>query len=248
VRAERVPGLGDGVKVGVKVALRGRQGPVTGDLAQDVDGDTGVGHPGQAGVAEVVAAKMLTTEPGDDLVPMGRVMQDGGADPTARLCCVGKEYHGVGQSAEVTHEMGCGPRQSAADVQDALAGYFNQGFGSGTLCPKSPSQSDRREELRSASQMMFAVRGPRGGIPQLLISGTTSIFAIHGWLMRFRSSGWTFHQAFSRIRLTAMAETMCSRWTLLGVVGFTGIQITPTADAGDGLRPAIMQAVKAGSV
>jgi hypothetical protein len=42
----------------MQVAPRGRQRAVTRDLPQDVDRDAGVGHPGQAGVPQVVASQV----------------------------------------------------------------------------------------------------------------------------------------------------------------------------------------------
>ena len=54
-----------------------------GDLAQDVYGDAGVGHPGQSGVAEAVSAEVFVAEFGDDVVPVGGVAQDRGGDATA---------------------------------------------------------------------------------------------------------------------------------------------------------------------
>lgn len=49
-------GTGEMADVGVEVALGGGDLVVSGDVLEDVEGDTGVGHPGQSGVAEVVAA------------------------------------------------------------------------------------------------------------------------------------------------------------------------------------------------
>jgi hypothetical protein len=51
---------------------------VSGDDAEDVDGDAAVGHPGQAGVAECVAAEVSEAELAHDLVPVGRVAEDRG--------------------------------------------------------------------------------------------------------------------------------------------------------------------------
>ena len=47
------------------------------------DRDTGVGHPGKAGVTQVAAAQMLVTGLGDNLIPVSRVPQDSGGDPAA---------------------------------------------------------------------------------------------------------------------------------------------------------------------
>ena len=43
----------------MQVALGGDQRSVPGDLPQHMDGNTGVGHPGQAGVPQVVTAQMI---------------------------------------------------------------------------------------------------------------------------------------------------------------------------------------------
>ena len=60
---------------------------MSGDLAEVVDGHAGVGHPGQAGVAQAVAAEVLVTERSDDLIPVGRVAKDsGGYSATSRAC------------------------------------------------------------------------------------------------------------------------------------------------------------------
>ncbi len=56
---------------------------MAGDDPQDVHGDPGVGHPGEAGVPEIVTPQVFQTEPGDDLVPLRGVTEDGGGDPTA---------------------------------------------------------------------------------------------------------------------------------------------------------------------
>ena len=76
-------GLGDGSLVEVQVALGGGERAVAGDLAEVVQGDAGVGHPGQPGVAKVVAAEPVKAQGGDDVVPVGGVAQDRGGDPPA---------------------------------------------------------------------------------------------------------------------------------------------------------------------
>lgn len=48
-----------------------------------MDRNADVGHPGQAGVAQVVAAQMLVAQVGDDLVPVGCVAKHGRGDSTA---------------------------------------------------------------------------------------------------------------------------------------------------------------------
>jgi hypothetical protein len=55
---------------------------VSGDLAQHVHGDAGVGHPGQAGVSEAVTTEVLVTETAHNVVPVGRVAKDRGGDAT----------------------------------------------------------------------------------------------------------------------------------------------------------------------
>jgi hypothetical protein len=83
VHAERSSRIRDGLGVGVQVTLGGNQRSVPGDLPEDVDRNADVGHPGQAGVAQVVAAQMLVAQVGDDLVPVGRVAEHGRGDSTA---------------------------------------------------------------------------------------------------------------------------------------------------------------------
>lgn len=53
------------------------------DLPEDVDRDTGVGHPCQPGVTKIMTPQVLVTERGHDLVPVRRIPQHGGADPAA---------------------------------------------------------------------------------------------------------------------------------------------------------------------
>ncbi len=69
VFGEQGAGIGYGLPVRVKVALSCRQGPVSGDLPEVMYGYSGVGHPGQACVAEVVAAEVFVAEFGHDFVP-----------------------------------------------------------------------------------------------------------------------------------------------------------------------------------
>nr|WP_229926978.1 hypothetical protein [Streptomyces rubradiris] len=56
---------------------------MAGDASQDVDRDSRVGEPGEAGVPEVVAAQVFVAEPDDHVVPVGGVVQDGGGDASA---------------------------------------------------------------------------------------------------------------------------------------------------------------------
>lgn len=67
----------------MEVALGGGDEPVACDFLEDVRTDAGVGHPGQAGVAQVVAAQVFVVEVPGDVVPVGGVAQDCGADATA---------------------------------------------------------------------------------------------------------------------------------------------------------------------
>jgi hypothetical protein len=83
VGAQRDARVCDGLGIGVRVALGGDQRSVPGDLPEHVDRHTGIGHPGKAGVAQVVSAQMLVTELSDDLVPVGRVPQYRRGDPAA---------------------------------------------------------------------------------------------------------------------------------------------------------------------
>jgi hypothetical protein len=53
------------------------------DDPQDVDGNAGVSHPGEPGVAESVAAELLEAEFGDNVVPVGRIAEDSCGDAAA---------------------------------------------------------------------------------------------------------------------------------------------------------------------
>ena len=64
VRAQRGACVRDGLGVRVEIALGGDQRSVPGDLPEHMDRDTGIGHPGKTGVAEVVTAQMLVAELG----------------------------------------------------------------------------------------------------------------------------------------------------------------------------------------
>jgi hypothetical protein len=48
-----------------------------------VHGDTGVGHPGQACVAQAVSAEVFVAEFFDDVVPVGRVAENCSGDAAA---------------------------------------------------------------------------------------------------------------------------------------------------------------------
>lgn len=56
---------------------------MAGDPPQDVDLDTGVGKPGQTGVPEIVAARVLVAELGDHVIPASGDVQDRGGDASA---------------------------------------------------------------------------------------------------------------------------------------------------------------------
>lgn len=103
VAAEGPAGGDQGPEIGVEIALGGLQRSVTGDDAQDVQGDAGVGHPGQAGVPQAVASQVLVAELGDDLVPVGGVPQDGGGDASAARP---GEQAGVGSVADGQEALG----------------------------------------------------------------------------------------------------------------------------------------------
>ncbi|MFJ8660583.1 hypothetical protein [Streptomyces sp. NPDC093795] len=66
---------------------------MSGDLAQDVQGDSGVCEPREPGVAKVVSSKVFEAELGDDVVSVGRVAQDGCGDASAARA---EEEPGVG--------------------------------------------------------------------------------------------------------------------------------------------------------
>src|SRR5262245_2285482 len=69
VCAQRYTRVCDGLGVRVQVALGGDQRSVPSDLPEHMDRHTGIGHPGQAGVPQVVTAQMLVAKLGDHLVP-----------------------------------------------------------------------------------------------------------------------------------------------------------------------------------
>lgn len=81
--SESLAGFQDPEDVWVEVALGGGDEPVACDFLEDVRKDAGVGHPGKAGVAQVVAAQVFVAEAPGDVVPVGGVAQDCGADATA---------------------------------------------------------------------------------------------------------------------------------------------------------------------
>ena len=96
MRSQRLARFLDRAPVRMEIALSRRQRPVTRDLAQDVHRDPGVGHPGQPGMAKVVADQVLVSELLDDFVPMRRVAENGGADPPALRA---GEQPGIGDPA-----------------------------------------------------------------------------------------------------------------------------------------------------
>jgi hypothetical protein len=62
VGGEGVAGVGDLGDVGVEVALGADEGAVSGDLPQDVGGDSCVGEPGESGVAQVGAPQVFVAQ------------------------------------------------------------------------------------------------------------------------------------------------------------------------------------------
>ncbi len=73
VGGKRVTGGGDRRCVGVEIPLGRRQRAMAGDFPKDVQRNARIGHPGEARVPEVVTAKVLVPEPGDDFVSVGGV-------------------------------------------------------------------------------------------------------------------------------------------------------------------------------
>ena len=70
-----VPSIGDGPLVRMQIPLGGGQRAMPGDLPQDMYRDTGISHPGEPGVPEVMPHQVLIPEVGHDLIPVGRVPQ-----------------------------------------------------------------------------------------------------------------------------------------------------------------------------
>ena len=103
----------------MQVALRCGERSVASDLPQDVDGDPGIGHPGQAGVSQVVAAQVLVAERGHDLVPVGGVAEYRGGDPAAA---------GAGEQSGCRVRVGCGD-----SVRHEFADFGDEGDGAGAL-------------------------------------------------------------------------------------------------------------------
>lgn len=87
-----------------------------------MDRDSGVGHPGESGVAQAVSTKVFVTQVVDDVVPVGGVAEDGSADSatawSGEQACV-RSCFCFGDAAldEVTH---------LGDERD-LAGTFSLG-------------------------------------------------------------------------------------------------------------------------
>jgi hypothetical protein len=77
---QRVAGSADRGQIRVQTSLCRADRTATGDLAKDVYGNPGIGHPGQAGVTETVSAQVLVPERRHDLVPMRGISQYGGRD------------------------------------------------------------------------------------------------------------------------------------------------------------------------
>nr|WP_229879788.1 hypothetical protein [Streptomyces daghestanicus] len=110
------------------------------DASQDVDRDSRVGEPGEAGVPEVVAAQVFVAKLGDDVVPVGRVAQDGGGDASAARA---GEQAGVGGGTGGQDALG----DKGADLLDdgdfagplAFGALVGQAAGCGCgLAPHGP--------------------------------------------------------------------------------------------------------------
>ena len=67
----------------MEISLRRAKRTVSGNLPQHVHRNPSVGHPGQAGMAEIVPAQMLIAEVRDHFVPMRGVTKNSRADPAA---------------------------------------------------------------------------------------------------------------------------------------------------------------------
>jgi hypothetical protein len=119
VGAQRGPSVRDGLGVWMQVALGGDQRSVPGDLPEHVDRDTGIGHPGKAGVAQAVTAQVLVPEPCHDLVPVSRVPEDGRGDPAAARACEDARRGVMANGIEA--------------LLDERTDFFNQGDGAGPL-------------------------------------------------------------------------------------------------------------------
>lgn len=83
----------------MQIALRGDQRAMPGDLPEHMNRDARIGHPGQPGVAQVVAAQVLIAQAGDHLVPIGGIPQHRRGNPAAagagREACCGVTANGV---------------------------------------------------------------------------------------------------------------------------------------------------------
>ena len=75
MRTERVSSVGNGLRIGVQVTLRRGQRAVPSDLAEHMDRNACISHPGQAGMPEIVAAQVWVAELGDYLVPVRCIAQ-----------------------------------------------------------------------------------------------------------------------------------------------------------------------------
>jgi hypothetical protein len=103
----------------MEISLGGDQRAVPGDLPRHMDGNSRVGHPGQAGVPQVVTAQMLVAELGDDLVPVGRVPQYRPGDPAA---------------ARAGEDACCGVMADRIEAfLDKRADFFDEGDGAGAF-------------------------------------------------------------------------------------------------------------------
>lgn len=90
---ELVAGIGDLPAVRVEVSLSCSTVGMARDLLKQVQTHPGIGHPGEAGVPEVVASQVFVAEFGDHFVPVRGIAQNAGSDPsTARA----DEQAGIG--------------------------------------------------------------------------------------------------------------------------------------------------------
>jgi hypothetical protein len=67
----------------MQVPLRRRQRPVASDLPQVVERHASICHPGQPGVPQIVASKVLVAELSDGFVPMGCIAKHRGGYPAS---------------------------------------------------------------------------------------------------------------------------------------------------------------------
>jgi hypothetical protein len=138
----------------VEIALGGDQRSVPGDLPEHMDRDTGIGHPGEAGVAQVVTAQMLVAELGDDLVPVG-CRPPRSRDERSATC-----------SKKSKSIRSWDPRQPAPPP------HVGGDPGGGSLYQTSACESARKNGSGPARK--FHVRSPRTSPPGIIGSSLSS--------------------------------------------------------------------------